>query len=314
MKKSIFKRVISIVLALAMLASMAVGMSTSVSAATNSKPGKVDFYVASWKPRVPDSNDKLVNSKEYNDYVSDINLKWSSVANAVKYRIKVNYKVGSEYRHFEAVTSQKAYTLKGMPFLYDYATLLYGTGGGSGRKPTLSAEWKTVLGDKGKGVYDISVTAINSLGQEGKSTNLYELKPSISSGHVPCMSEASLISEDLKKTGKESIILSKTTAKVTLVDKGLPISTKKNGNTVITPQFLNQGFKIRFEEFGSGKNRCGVTVCSTPATSHTLKSCTVRGLEPGCSYVVFCQPYVVGYNNKSIYGKEQYLCWVTMPY
>ncbi len=71
MKKSIFKRIVSTALALTMLASMAVGMSTSVSAATNVKPSDIANLRYSY-----DGNGKVV-------------LLWNKSTNATEYIVRV---------------------------------------------------------------------------------------------------------------------------------------------------------------------------------------------------------------------------------
>ena len=93
MKKSIFKRIVSAALALTMLASMAVGMSTSVSAATNAVPGNVNF------------KGYALSAKRYNedlDYMADpdvepniigyyLKMEKRNVENGNKYRVRVIY-------------------------------------------------------------------------------------------------------------------------------------------------------------------------------------------------------------------------------
>lgn len=281
MKKSIFKRIVSAALALTMLASMAVGMSTSASAATNAKPGAIGKM---WFEKCANSN-----------YVK---LRWTPAANATRYIVSVvdaksiNDDKFAQYRTYECNSSSTWQNL--------YAT----------KKDLLSSR------------YFIYVTSYNDAGA-GPTARPYEFQGYEDWYRPYLYLNVYLMSEDYKKTGKESIILSKNSAKVTAnvnakvtLYYDLLLPTKKNENAgLIYRSKVNQGFRIAFKDFGSEKNKCAVTACATPETYRGFKSCTVRGLEPGNTYAIWCTPFVYDYKHTCIYGEDEYLYeWITIPY
>ncbi len=130
MKKSIFKRIVSAALALTMLASMAVGMSTSASAATNAKPGAIGKM---WFEKCANSN-----------YVK---LRWTPAANATRYTVRIidteskDYHGNVQCRTYECNSSstwQNLYATKKdlLSSRYDISVTSYnGAGEGPTSKP-----------------------------------------------------------------------------------------------------------------------------------------------------------------------------------
>ena len=186
MKKSIFKRIVSDALALTTLASTAIVMSTSVSSATDDRPGKVYFNVYVYE-----------NPKIYDEW-SFIDLDWKKIPNAAKYKVKLIYKKeNSDYYDFKEYETSKTY-IEDLVLPLRYSK------------------------NFNKGTFNLSVSAIDAFGREGESTSINDLKFDMSQGHVPCMAIGSLVNEDCSATEKP-IKLSSTSVKVKLLDEGLPI-------------------------------------------------------------------------------------------
>ena len=319
MKKSIFKRIVSTALALTMLASMAVGMSTSVSAATNDVPGKV-YFTYCYNKLVPTEKCIEEGSPDYlgadykGKYVSYISLKWNPVANAAKYKIRVIFTTQKTYgypQYVEFETKKTNYKLEGMPFIYedDYEySLLPGPAPSEPKyidsegiehyvTNFVSYPTKFVPGEKGNGVYNISISAVNAKGKEGEITCLYESKPNVVSDHVPCMSKAR--SYTYKK-------VSSTSVKIQLDDPGLIAFNVYGTNQSICFVHPTQGYKLTFTDVKdkSKKRYSFASISGDYKTNWKLEPCTVRKLEPGHTYKVTCQTYVLGYAGEAIYSKE----------
>ncbi|MEE0855891.1 MAG: hypothetical protein U0L58_01165 [Ruminococcus sp.] len=230
MKKSIFKRIVSAALALTMLASMAVGMSTSASAATNDIPGKVSFKATYMGSRSYNARTDYMADPDENPTVSDIVLTWNKVKNANKYRIRVIYKKDTHnnfiYNDFEPTDSNPySCKLEGLPFLWY-------------RDDT----------------YSISVTAINSNGVEGSTTYLYEMYK----GFVPCMPKAN------KYYVKNYV--SSTSAKITLISDGTMFKFAGNVYYNLPLTYPTQGYKLTFTDKKTNKNCFGFAINSSEKT------------------------------------------------
>lgn len=321
MKKSIFKRIVSAALALTMLASMAVGMSTSVSAATNDVPGKVYFtYCDNYlllltEKCIEKGSPDYLDADYKGKYVSYISLKWNPVANAAKYKIRVIFTTQKTYgfpQYVEFETKKTNYKLEGMPFIYDDGYVSNGWASGTTipvteeeigpgvmnySKMKLTPEYKLVPGEKGNGVYNISISAVNAKGKEGEITCLYESKPNVVSDHVPCMSKAR--SYTYKK-------VSGTSVKIQLDDLGLTAFNVYGTNQSIYFVHPTQGYKLTFTDVKdkSKKRYSFASISGDYKTNWKLEPCTVRKLEPGHTYKVTCQTFVLGYAGKAIYSKE----------
>ena len=315
MKKSIFKRIVSTALALTMLASMAVGMSTSVSAATSTVNGSVSYKLTKVLQRNYNEDTDWMADPDETPIVSDVAFDINKVTNAKQYRVRVIYNnyTKNGYPVYQdwlmpAFSSAKAsYYLEGMPFLF--------------------------VDDFGKGVFDISITPIFANNVEGKSTHIYELYNK-EYNNISFMKNAkfykfyknkTLVSSDLssfknlnsvqvpcmqKAKSYTAVKASSSTVKVTLTDNKL-IWSFYGGSIIygrkpcfggdVTSYFnhTKPGYAVSFTDVATNKVRCGDT-----SGSDNNITCTVRRLEPGHTYKVTCQAYVVGSTGQHIYSKE----------
>ncbi len=148
MKKSIFKRVISAALALTMLASMAVGMSTSVSAAAAIVPEAPNITLSR----------RYVSGGKY-----CMTIEWEKVKYATKYRVA--YCETAIINGEEKLNYQYEKTISGTSYTFD----------------NLSVK----NGELENSKYDISVTSMNG-DFPGKTAHLYSCRD-FYRVHVPCM-------------------------------------------------------------------------------------------------------------------------------
>lgn len=297
MKKSIFKRIVSAALALTMLASMAVGMSTSVSAATNAVPDRVYFKVENATQRRYNEDLDFMVDPDISSRCSDITLKWNRVNNAQWYRIRVIWKPEADKESF----TFKDYLLNVDDFNSVTGETRYYRDGYSIKRTVIEDDYSCKLtglpflikSNFDCAVYDISLMAINAAGVGGPSTSLYDLAPGAFdsksiylSRHIPCMSKASGYS--YKK-------LSDSKAKITIKDNAVMSNYSSYYPDYKSLAHPIQGYRLTFTDKKTNKQ------CFGFAYNSSEKTCTVRNLEPGHTYKVTCQTFVTGYAGESIY-------------